>query len=400
MTQTASEQRSAPLIAALDSLLGAASAFKNLRAIALMALTFFAAVLVSVVFGFLARAAGSAAVAFLGGLVAFAVVFYGANGVGIMMMREAQGQAAPGIADAVLQSLFSSHRLIAVAILEGLIVLAAVIVVAVLLFVCKIPALGPLLFAVVYPLSAVVLGMLVFALFYIMLPLAGPAVWTGSSTFQVIARLNMLARSRLIAVITQQVILFFIVAFIAGIIFSVVMIGFMMATGLSASIIGSDSAMGLRGFGGMLGGFGMGGSGHMAAGMIGGSLLMSVAAVIPALIATKGVCIVYLNVTRGLDFSQAEAELQSGMEAVKKKAEEARERAREMAEQARANQAAASSGPAAAATPVAPAAVSTSTAPAAAGAPSLAQSASSCPKCHAVVTADDKFCGECGHRLT
>ncbi|MBS0307700.1 MAG: hypothetical protein JSS58_01900, partial [Proteobacteria bacterium] len=244
MTQSTTTPRSAPLLSALDSLLAAISAYRNLRAIALMGMTFIAAAIVAALFGVLANVTNTAFVAALGGLLAMLTVLYGANAVGIMLMRDAQEQEPCGIMDAVMQSLFTTHRLIAVAFLEGLIVLAAVLVVLLALLICKIPGLGPVLFTVVFPLSAVFLGMLVFALFYVMFPLAGPAVWTGCNTFQVLARLNMLARRRLLEVVTQQIVLFIIVGFVAGVIFSMVMIGFGMATGLSAAVVGFGGGLG------------------------------------------------------------------------------------------------------------------------------------------------------------
>lgn len=381
MNQNSTSPRSAPLLSALDSLLGAISAYRNIHAIALMGLTFLAAIGVMAIFMLLAKAAGSPVLAGLGGLLAAVTSLYGANAVGIMMMREAQGQQQCSIADAVLQSLFTTHRLIAVAILEGVIVLAAVVVVLLVLLVCKIPGVGPVLFAFVFPVGAVLLGMLVFALFYVMLPLAGPAVWSGSSVFQVLARLNVLARRRLLEVVSQQIILFFIVGFIASIIFAMIMIGFGMVTSLSAAVLDFRS-IGMMAFGGMMHG---GGGAYVAAGSIGAGFLFAVAAVIPALIATKGVCLVYLNTTRGLDFAQAEAELESSVAAVKAKADQARERARQMAEQQKNAHA-----PGAA---TAAAGVSASEA-APQGAPALA-----CPGCRAPVAADDRFCGECGYKL-
>lgn len=381
MNQTSTPARSAPLLSVIDSLLGAISAYRNIHAIALMGLTFLASIGVMAVFMLLANAASSPLLGALGGLLAAIVGLYGANAVGIMMMRDAQGQPRCSIADAVLQSFFTAHRLVAVAILEGLIVLAAVIVVMLVLLLCKIPGLGPVLFAFVFPLGAVMLGMLVFALFYVMFPLVGPAVWSGSTVFQVLARLNMLARRRLLEVVSQQIILLFIVGFISSIIFAMIIIGFGMVSSLSAAVVGFQGVgMGMMDFPNM----GYGGGAYLVAGAVGGGFLFAVAAVIPALIATKGFCLVYLNATRGLDFSQAEAELESGMAAVKAKADQARERARQMAAQ----QATAPENSAALAATEGSATAAAEPAPTAA-----------CPNCQAPVTAADRFCGECGHKL-
>lgn len=387
MTQTSTPSRFAPLMSALDSLLAATGAVRNFRAIALMGLTLLAAILVTAAFSLLARATGGMAIGAIGGLLSLLIVFYGICAVGTLLMREAQGLPSPSIVEAVLQSLYSSHRLIAVAILELLIVIAAVVAIAIVFFICKIPGLGPVLFAFALPVAAVLLGALVFSLFYVIFPLAGPAVWSGGTAFQVLARLNMVARTRLLSVVMQQFLLFLIVMFAAMIIFAIVGLGFMMASGLSAAVIGAGASMGMDGMASLM--YGGGAGGYVAAGSIGGGFLFAVAAVIPALIATKGLCIIYLNVTQGLDFIQAEAELESGMAAVKKKASEARERAGQLAEQQAQNMR----------RTAAPDTDIPATAPSAAVAP-IATAPLVCPMCNAPVVAGDAFCGECGHKLT
>lgn len=375
MTISTEAAKPLPFSSAVGSLIEATDAIRNFRAIALLALTFIGAVLVGGVLTMLAGGMSSALLAFLGALMAFLVMFYGSNAVGILLMRDAQGQPGMSLVDAVLVSLYTSHRLIAVVFLEFLIVLAAMIAIAIILFVCKIPVLGPVLYAVVFPLSAIVLGVLVFALFYVMLPLAGPAAWSGASVFQIIARLNQIVRTKLVSVILLEVLLFLITAFVALLIFGVLGTGVSLTTGMSAGIL----SLGEMNMYALAAGLGRGGSGsgYIVAAGLGGGLLMAAAAVVPGLIFTKGVCIIYLDATRNVDFSASEASLNDGLATVKKKAEEARERARALAEQASA--------------PAVPAAAA---APAAAPVDSL-----QCPSCKAPVASDDVFCGECAHKL-
>ncbi|MBC7415305.1 MAG: zinc ribbon domain-containing protein [Herminiimonas sp.] len=387
-TQSAEDRTAARpgLSATLASMLSATDAFKNVRAIVLLGLTFVASALIGGAFAALGASTHSAVIGFLGVLLALAVVFYGLNAVGIMMMKDAQGTAQHAIADAVMLSLYTSHRVLVVAILEGLIVLGAVLVIALVLFVCKVPVLGPILYTFVFPLSAIILGVLVFSLFYVMLPLTGPAVWTGSTVFQVIARLSLIVRTRLVEVVLSQVVLFFLAGFVGLLIFGVVGIGVMMTAGMSAGILGAGE-IGMGGMGGMMAMMQGGGSGYAIAGALGGGLLFAIAAVIPALILTKGICLIYLNTTRDLDFAASEAQLGDGLASVKRHADEARERARQLAEQHRPASPAAVA-PVAPVTPVTPATPAT---PAAA--------ALTCPNCQTVVAADDVFCGNCAHKL-
>lgn len=360
---------------AFESLIEATNAFKNYRAILLLGATFLSAALVAGLFTAMAAGMGSAILGGLGALLAFVVFFYGINAVGILLMREAQGQSASSVTDAILVSFFTSHRAIGVALLGMLIILVSVIAIAALLFVCKIPGIGAFLFTFVYPLSAIFLGLLVFSLFYVMFPLAGPAIWSGCTVFETIARLNTIARTKLVSVILMEVFLFLITAFAAGLIFTVVFLGIAMTTGLSASIlsVGFDISD-LKNS--VMGGSGGGGSGYAVAGGIGGGLLIAVAAIVPALIFNKGLCIIYLDAVQGVDFSANEASLNEGFASVKKKAEEARERARSLTEQK-------SKVVPPADRPQTPAQLATLI----------------CPNCQTSVAADDLFCGNCAHKL-
>lgn len=394
----ASRPRRISFMSAAASLVEATNAFRNVRAIVLLGLTFVGAALVAAVFGWLASSTGSTFVAGIGGLLSFAVVFYGANAVGILLMREVQGQPVLNIVDAVIASLQRSHRLVVVMLLQLLILLAAVIAVAVLLFICKLPFIGPLLLAVVFPLSALLLGVLVFSLFYVMLPLAGPAVWSGSTAFQTIAQLNAIARRRLVPLILLQVALLVITLFTAMLIFTVVFIGISMAGGLSAGIIG----MGASGLDGMMNGMSFGGTGHMVAVSVGGGLLLAIAAVVPGLIFAKGMCIIYLDVTRDIDFSQSEAGLQEGLSAMRKKASEAAEHAKALAEQARPAAAApVSSNPARGSDmPHAPQSVQPTMPATPASEPAQRPVLRSmCPNCQSPIAPEDAFCGNCGFKL-
>lgn len=417
--------RQSEFAAALGALFNAASAAKNVRAIVLMGVTFILATAITGFFSMIAMRTWTPSLAALGALLSVIVVFYGVNAVGILLMRQSQDLQA-GIVEAVLQSLFTSHRLLLVILVQGVIVLAVMVLIAIVFFICKIPFLGPIVFTVAMPVSAVILGVLMFGLFYILLPLAGPAVWSGSTVSQTIACLNGLVRARLLHIVMQQVLLFMIVIFVSSFIFMVIGLGLGMVTGLSAAVIGMGGSSGffdllMRGeVAYAVSRLGSGSGGHVAAAAIGNGILLSVAGIIPALIVVKGLCLIFLNSSLGLDFSAAEAQLESGMSAVKKKAEEARARARELAEQqmekAREAAAAAAAKRAAATAPSLPLELAPEQKDTARDdkvidaevkeAPQPTQpetgdleAAAHCPKCAVEVAPDQVFCGECGNKL-
>jgi hypothetical protein len=388
-----------------NSLLASVSAFRNTRALVLLGLTFVIGTLAGGVLSLLGAQLGLG-ISFLGFILSFLVFFYGGNGVGILLMADAQGQAGQlGIRDAVLLSLCTSHRLLGVALLYVLIVLAVVIAVALVLLICKIPLLGPLLYVVAFPVSAVVLGVTVFSLYGVLLLLAGPAVWNGSGVFEVISRLNRIVRRQLIMVLLSEVLLMLITGLVALFISAIVAIGSGITSSLSAGIIGFGRG-GLLGLFPGFGFFGLGASAHVMAGMLGGGLLFALAAVVPALIWCKGSCIIYLNSIEGMDFAGPETALSQRLDAARRKAEQARANARELA--ARRGK----SEPEAASVRGKDDAIP-SAAPAASELPAAAEPASdaatprilnantppACPSCHASVAPSDVFCGACGSKL-
>lgn len=365
------------------SLLSAVDAVRNWRAAALMLASFVLAGLLFALGGVLGQQVHAAlgALFFLFGL---ASVFYGANAAGIMLMDEARGGGSRPILAAVLTSLSTGHRLILVMLMVGLMYILGMLVIALLLFVCKVPGLGPLLFAFVFPLSVVVSGVAVFALYAVITPLAAPAIWSGATTMQALSRLAAIARQRIVMVILSMIVLLFVCAIVGGIIAGIMLTGTLVAGSLSASIIGV-SGMDMNSImrmGGMSGSnFGSGGSadsGHLAAGAFGGGIVWAIAFTLPALVYLRGSCQVYLANIQGVNVDDMEQQLRGTLDAAKRKAEEIKAKGEAMAaQQAQRFEKQVDAAP---------------VVPAAAAGPQ-------CPACHTPYVPGDLFCGGCGHQL-
>ncbi|MFT4191508.1 MAG: hypothetical protein QM617_08315 [Comamonas sp.] len=274
------------------SLLDATRAVSNWRALLLAGGT---ALAVSLLSG-LTAITGSPALALLGGLASVLVLFYGSNAVGIMLMDACRMGVAAKPGDAIRRALSSAHRVLGVALtaLAGL--LALVLLVALALVVCKIPVLGPLLYAFVLPAAALVLGLAALALLYVYLPLAACAVWTGASVTQAAAHLLAIVRRRLVTVILQEFVLTLIVLVAGTVIGAVLLLGAAITASLSAGILGPDAlyaahpahlAIGLM--------MGFAGSGHVLAALVGFGVLFALAGVVPGLILLQGFCQIYLD---------------------------------------------------------------------------------------------------------
>ena len=195
-----------------------------------------------------------------------------------------------------------------------------------LLFICKIPFLGPLLFVVVFPLSVVVAGVTIVGLFLCMV-LSLPAIWQGASITRALAQTFAIVRSRLLEAVLLLIFVGFLGFAVAMIIFGVLGFGLLPTLGMSMSIVG-------------FGGFGMesmmampqgggGGAGHAIAGAIGGALLWAVAASLVGQVYLLGLSLVYLRVTEGLDLTASEEALRATFDDARRRTAELGEKARQ-----------------------------------------------------------------------
>lgn len=369
------------------SLLDSIDAVRNGRAVLVLLATLVAMGVVIAVGTLLGRVSGAFTVLFaVAGLV---VMFYGANACGMMIMDEAQGRPSRPIRAALAQSLAVSHRLILVFLLIGAIYLAAFIALAIVLFICKIPFIGPLLYALVFPVSVVVFGVALFALPTVVFPLSAPAIWSGARTMQCVSQLVAIARRRLLTVLLMMI----AVTLLAGVV--AFLIGAILFYGVAVTTLASAPILGMGGFGGMAGlmdggmpgmGMGMGGAmGYAVGAGVGGGILFAIAATLPGMVYLRGACTVYLRAVDGLDLAAEQAAIDARLAAAKARAQEYASR-----------DAAPAPGPA-------PAAAVAAAATAAAHTPVIDPTdpllSLVCPQCRAAIAPGDTFCGECGHRL-
>jgi hypothetical protein len=168
---------------------------------------------------------------------------------------------------------------------------------------------------------------------------------------------------------------------VGGVITVFIFSGVAAVVGLSAGILGGN--IGMPSLSMMTGGA-SGGGAIVYGGIFGFGILFALVGAVFMSMAILGLNRLYLHLTRDLDLAGAQAALGERMDAAKQRAlamqEEARRRAEEMRQRVQAAKPAGS--PAAVVAPQ----------PKAAAEPT-------CPKCSGPITADDVFCGSCGHKL-
>lgn len=356
---------SAGLLSAVDAVRNIKAAAVLLGSLVLAGLIFGLAGIVSIKVH-----AALGAVFFLMGLVAS---FYGTNAAGIMIMDEARGQASRPMLSAILTSLATGHRLLGVLLLIGLAYVVGLLVMALVLFLCKIPGIGPLLFTFIFPVCVVISGLAVFALYAVVMPLVAPATWSGATVMKSFSQLTAIARTRTISVVLSMMVLMLIVGIVSAIVLGVMGIGTMIAGGMSAGIVGMGQ-LGMSALMGTMMGNGMdSGGGYITAAAIGGGIVWAMALVLPGLVYLRGCCQVYLTNIQGVDVDGMELKMREMRESALRKADEIRKQGASNFE------------------PVVPTTTQTETK---ASAPNV------CPSCATPYNAGDVFCGSCGHKLS
>ena len=368
-------------------LLNCIDAVRNIRALLLLVGALISAGVLMGLAGVLGVKVHSA-LGFVFGLIAIVVGFYGANAVGIMLMDEAKGGISRPVLSAFLTSLGTAHRLILVMLLVAVIYLLGIAGLALLLFLCKIPGVGPLLFTVLFPVSVVIAGVALFAMYFVIFPLAAPAVWEGATTMQAVSRLLAISRSRIVKVLMMMLVLFLITGAVGGFIAGILFSGTLVTSGLSAAIVTpSMGAMGMGGFMRLMEG-GLGGGGYLAAGAIGGGVVWMLGLTLPLMVYSRGCCQVYLQNVQEVDVDAVESDLRNKMDGARKRAEMIKAQGAAMAAQS--TQANVGAKAPAAESPTAPTTASAET----------GSAALKCPSCGADCLQGDKFCGACGHRFS
>lgn len=370
------------------SILRALDATSHWPALLLTAASGIAFIIITAIGASLAAKMGAAWVAGLFVLLAVGLLVIGLSATGFIMMDIAHDTPARSITDALISSVFSLHRLLLSLLVLFVAYVVWVILLALVLYICKIPGLGAIFFTVIFPLGIVISGIFTIFLLFSGIGIIAPSVWDGGSVMDTLARLWAIAKERFMALIILSLLLSVLVAVVNMLVFGVVFSGASLITGLSASILESPLNFGMSTnllgmlMGGSLG-YGMDGSGYIVAALIGGGILMSIAFAISSNVYLLGASINYLQLTDGLDISDAQRQIQAKLDEAKHRAEAAKNRAQELHRQQQAKRAEAKE-----AKPFEAASQASATG-----------SILNCHSCSAQISADDLFCESCGTKL-
>ena len=143
---------------------------------------------------------------------------------------------------ALVDGLMAAVRLFAILLIGLAGALVAVLAVAFLVLICKIPGLGGLLYAVVLPASVLLLSF-VYAGLYFVLALAGAAVWSGATIRQALSALVAVVTHRFVESAIGVILLTLFMLLVGGVIGVFISAGIGIVAGLSAGILDTSMIM-------------------------------------------------------------------------------------------------------------------------------------------------------------
>ncbi len=364
------------------SLLRIGEAWRNRAGISTLLITFVVSILLVVL-----AARGGPKILAVGATLSVLCLFAGISAAGIQFMDQAAGRPVTSVMSAFLGRPLVLLRSLGLALLFLLVFLVYLALVYLVLFVCKIPALGALVYVVALPVLTF-LGALIFLGIAMASLISGAALWEGHPFSAALSQGWAVATQRPIQAFLNVMMLFTAVALVALIVSLLVLAGFGVVAGLSASIFGEQMAFGMYGLIGSIRSsqlyeLGEGGSLIFAA-LMGSALVFAVMQALFVANFLLGASLTYLNVTAGLDVSAAQSAMDSAIAKTKERAQQAAAEARRRAQAAQA---------------AAKARVEQARDAQAARAASVAIEAMGCPNCQSPITTDDVFCGSCGHKV-
>ncbi|MEN5422608.1 zinc ribbon domain-containing protein [Comamonas aquatica] len=289
----------------------------------------------------LARGMGGFAGVLLFGLLMLvtAVVFFsGVSAVGVMLMDKAQGIAVRGFADAAYAGLLCVPKFLGLALLALVATLLFYLVAAIIYFVCKIPVLGAVLAFVAHPVLIIAASALIVAWVCVVAPMFAPAVWSGLPFKAALASVIGIARNRLVEVVLMQIVLYIILMVITGLLLMGLLPASISLTAMGTGIAGGGAGgMGLEGlmYMGPRALSHMGMSGSVIGLWLGVGVLFCVIFALLGQVAVMGQNLVYLQASASIDSTGEEQALDGVWSDVRKRAEEAKERAKAAAERAK-----------------------------------------------------------------
>lgn len=367
------------------SLLRVADAWRNGRALATLLITF---VVVALVGLFCLRYASNATLSFALALC-LVLAGIGVTAAGSQFAEQADGRPVSSVARALAATPRILLRVLLLTGLLSIVFVAFVLVAGAVLFACRLPVVGPMLYVVALPGLTLAGAVLLLAASAAAL-LSLPALWEGHSLRTVLSQLGAIAAQRKLEASANLILFFLVAGLVTAVVSAFVLAAFGLATSFPApfspatDIEPSVSAL----------------AGRLSlvdarplelAATAGAALVFAITGALLAAVFLYGLAIAYLRSTEGIDIAAARAALGRAIVEVQVKRGLMAEDTKRFAGRMRALL-----GPMRGR--AAPQIVAVPTGSAAAWVLPLPER--SCAYCGSPAAHDDRFCGDCGRALS
>jgi hypothetical protein len=163
----------------------------------------------------------------------------GGSIAGLLLMDQARGREPRALRYALFDGITAALRIFSVSLIGIVLVAVFYFFLGLLLFLCKAPVAGPVLYAVIFPILVVLAGLLFFSLL-VALSMAGPAIWSGATIGEALNMLWQVATNRVMELLISLFFLTRIIALALFILGSILLVGCLTVKGASTAIL-SDS---------------------------------------------------------------------------------------------------------------------------------------------------------------
>ncbi|MBT9160688.1 MAG: hypothetical protein DDT26_01977 [Dehalococcoidia bacterium] len=315
----------------------------------------------------------SLAFLFILGFIAVIVFLAGINGAGLCLTDLVNKNPFRSILGYLIDGLINLPKLIGAGILLFLLYIIAILAVALILLICKLPGIGPLLLVIGIPVSILIVAMTMIGS-YMAGSIVAPAIWGGekvlnsiSITWEITKRYPFAALGKIIGGLVLCILF-------GSIVFALTFFASSIVAGMAIPIIGSGVRLDVFA---MMGGH-FGGGGHISGALIGFGLTFAAVSAFIFLLPLM------VGILTWSEFSQ-KIDLESIRQKTSVAIKDAREKVDEMKEKAKKQPAPLTAGN----SELSEAQLATAT----------TSASLHCPQCNGIVQKDDRFCEHCGNKL-
>jgi hypothetical protein len=163
----------------------------------------------------------------------------GTSIAGLLLRDQACGETPRPLRKAVSDGIPAFLRILGVMLISVLLMVAFLLCLSVLLFACKIPAVGPVLYAVLFPVLVILAGLLYFGLMA-GLSMACPAVWNGATIRATLEIVWRIIAHRAVELLVNLFLLSVLIALAGFILTSIIFVGAHIILGMSVPILGDS----------------------------------------------------------------------------------------------------------------------------------------------------------------